>query len=676
MSHPVAAEIAQRLRTLQQKLARTPNDPVLYGQLGLALGAKGDMQGALQALEKAVELCPTYGEGFANRALALQALGRDAEAFDAAATASELTPQYADALAIARTLAGRLRRPVPETGWKAPRPGLFARLFTRSQRGEPSELPRDEAGLRQALAADRGDAAAAMQLGALLNGKKRLAEAEAFLRYALALDGAQPKAVCVLAEILDETGRTGEAISLLSDAAARGMQDTRVLLLLLRHKQQLSYWQGYAVLEQTLAARLQDAPGSVVPSAALYATTDPRVHLESARIYAEGIAARTPAVVRPARAGHEGCITVGCMSADFHQHPVATLVAGLFESHDRARFRVHGYALGLDDGSDLRRRIEKGCDKFVELTGAGTQAAASRIASDGVDILVDLTGYTMNGRPDVLAARPAPIQINYLGYPGTMGAPFIDYALVDRNIAPPGDEAHYSEKLIFLPTYQINDRARVRPSPRRRRAEAGLPEEATVFCNFNGNRKFTPQIFEAWAKILKGVPGSMLWVSGGSKASAANLEREAAVRGLADRLLLSDWTPTYVDHLERYALADLFLDSFPYTAHTTAGDALWMGCPLVTCRGRTFAGRIAASVLVSAGLEMLATTSLEDYVALAIRLGNDRPELARLRRFLEDTRLKSRLFDTVRTTCELEWAYGHVWARYRAGEAPASFEVA
>jgi len=292
-----------------------------------------------------------------------------------------------------------------------------------------------------------------------------------------------------------------------------------------------------------------------------------------------------------------------------------------------------------------------------------------------VDILVDLTGYTHNARVDILARSPAPIQINYLGYPGTMGASFMDYIIVDPIVAPPGSEEFFTEKLVRLPsTYQINDRQRPRPSPRKR-AAYGLPQYGVVFCNFNGNAKLTPAVFDAWMRVLAQVPDSVLWLYETVPGSARNLRNEAMQRGVdADRLIFAKPAP-YIEHLARYAAVDLFLDTLPYNAHTTASDALWMGCPVLTCAGQAFPGRVAASLLHAAGLGDLVAASLSDYTALAIHLGNSAVALTDLKQRLRVNRGQCTLFDTPGRTRQLEWAYEYMWSRYNEGLPIAHFNV-
>jgi predicted O-linked N-acetylglucosamine transferase (SPINDLY family) len=386
--------------------------------------------------------------------------------------------------------------------------------------------------------------------------------------------------------------------------------------------------------------------------------------------------AREPNVSRNRSMDAKRKITVGYVSADFWSHPTAFLTAELFERHDRDRFAVFGYSHGPDDGSPMRRRLVNAFDRFVDLKGVSCLDAARRIFADGVDILVDLKGHTQNGRPRIFAARPAPIQVNYLAYPGTTGAPCMDYILVDDFIVPPDQQRFFTERLVHLPgCYQVNDSRREIAPRVPSRAECGLPADGFVFCCFNNSYKITPEVFEVWMNLLKAVPGSVLWLLAGNRFAPANLRREAAARGVAeDRLVFAPRQPL-AEHLARHRLADLFLDCFPVNAHTTASDALWAGCPMVTLAGETFVSRVAGSLLRAVGLAELITTSLEDYEAMALRLARDADMLANVRARLAENRKTSGLFDARQFVRNLERAYVRMWEVHACGEQPRPFAI-
>jgi predicted O-linked N-acetylglucosamine transferase (SPINDLY family) len=352
------------------------------------------------------------------------------------------------------------------------------------------------------------------------------------------------------------------------------------------------------------------------------------------------------------------------------------LIAELFEKHDRERFQVFGYSYGPDDRSPTRSRLVKAFDRFLDVRDVSLAGAAERIAADDVDILVDLKGYTGYARPQILALRPAPIQVNYLGYPGTMGASFLDYILVDDFIVPADQQPFYTEKLVHLPgCYQVND-SRREISPRRpSREECQLPADGFVFCSFNNSYKITPQMFDVWMRLLKAAAGSVLWLLEGNRFVAANLCREAEARGVAAERLVIAPRLQLPEHLARHALANLFLDTFPVNAHTTASDALWAGLPVLTLAGQTFASRVAGSLLRTIGLPELITTCLEDYEETALRLASDRDQLAGLRARLEVNRTTSGLFDGGQFARNIEKAYATMWKIHSSGEEPRAFAV-
>jgi len=414
----------------------------------------------------------------------------------------------------------------------------------------------------------------------------------------------------------------------------------------------------------------------VPPFFLLAIEASPAEQLTCARRWVEPFARAVPPL--PARSFRERQgerIRLGYLSADFHQHATAHLAAELFERHDRTRFEVFAYSYGPDDGSLMRRRLERAFDRFIDVRRLSHAQAAQRIHADAIDILIDLKGHTLNARTAMLAARPAPVQVNYLGYPGTMGADFIDYIIVDRIVAPPADQTYFSEKLVTLPgCYQPTDTRREIAAPPARR-ECGLPPDGCVFCCFNNTYKITPTFFAIWMRLLTHVPGSVLWLLESNELVRRNLRREAEQRGLdPSRLVFAPIRPIG-EHLARHRHADLFLDTLPCNAHTTANDALWSGLPVLTCAGSTFAGRVAASAVAAAGVPGLIAPSLDAYEQTARDLARTPVRLRELRDTLERNRATAPLFDVAAYARHLETAYARMWERWRAGEPPAAFAV-
>jgi protein O-GlcNAc transferase len=363
-------------------------------------------------------------------------------------------------------------------------------------------------------------------------------------------------------------------------------------------------------------------------------------------------------------------IRIAYVSADFHQHATSCLMAGMFECHDRSQFEITAISIGPDDASEMRRRLKKSFDNFVNVKASADQIA-SRIKQNEIDIAVDLKGFTQSACPRIFAQRCAPIQVNYLGYPGTLSASYIDYLIADRILIPETSQDCYAEKIAYLPnSYQVNDSRRVISDRIFPRAEVGLPEHGFVFCCFNHNYKVTPDRFECWMRILKRVEDSVLWLLEGNATAASNLRKEAIASGIDPQRLVFAKRMPIADHLARQRLADLFLDTLPCNAHTTASDALWAGLPILTQVGETFAGRVAASLLNAIGLPELITSTSEAYEDLAIELAFSPEILAHIKQKIADNRLTTPLFDTRLFTRHIEAAYTAMYERYQAGLPP------
>jgi predicted O-linked N-acetylglucosamine transferase (SPINDLY family) len=364
-------------------------------------------------------------------------------------------------------------------------------------------------------------------------------------------------------------------------------------------------------------------------------------------------------------------IRIGYLSCDFHEHATSLLLVEMFEAHDRTRFELFAYSYGADDGKSMRPRLEATFDHFTNIDALSNIDAASAIHADGIDILIDLKGYTQNTRTAILMFGPAPVQVNFLGYPGTLGTTICDYIVTDQFLTPLASAKDYSESFAYLPhSYHPHGRrARIGKAPTR--AEVGLPEDGFVFCCFNQAYKITPEIFDIWCRLLIEVPDSVLWLLKNDKAEG-NLKNEALWRGItADRLIFADDMPQ-IEHLGRLQLADLVLDTLPCNAHTTASDALWASVPLVTCAGDTFPSRVAGSILHAIRLDELIAADLGAYFELAYELATNPNRLAVVKAKLTTNRLTTPLFDIEAYTRDMEGLYEIMWQRYRDGAAPAS----
>jgi protein O-GlcNAc transferase len=481
-----------------------------------------------------------------------------------------------------------------------------------------------------------------------------------------------------LGSALMRQGRLAQAIASLRTAVSLDPKFAEALSLLGHAMRHACAWSELDVLSRRLIRMVRNASGCVNPFTFLCLDSSPKEQLLCSRHWAARKVAGPRGQTRKLDCRRYGGrkITVGYLSADFHEHATMRLISQVFSLHDRAKFRIFGYSYGPDDGSSTRKRVARSLDRFIDIRSASHEEAAGRIRKDGVGILVDLKGYTTHARPKILALRPAPVQVSYLGYPGTTGSRALDYAIVDHYVVPPGQRPCFSEQLVYLPnSYQANNSSRKTFSPRPSRRDCGLSETGFVFCCFNASYKITPKVFDIWMRLLRAVEGSTLWLLDSNALATANLKREAKARGISVRRLLFAPESPNSYHLARLALADLYLDTFPYNSHTLASDALWAGCPIVSCSGETFASRVAGSLLHAVGQPELVCRSLEEYELLALELARNLPRLRAIRRRIQSARRSSPLFDSRSFTRNLETAFEAMWDTFQRGKRPRSFEV-
>jgi protein O-GlcNAc transferase len=475
--------------------------------------------------------------------------------------------------------------------------------------------------------------------------------------------------------VFTELNKSDEAFAAYDRAMALNVELREAPGARLHSKLQLCGWSNLDTeMEQVLSMIRQNKPASI-PFYLLAFNSSSADQLQCARRYVQDRPSY-PKITRGRVYAHDR-IRVAYLSGDFHDHPVAQLTAGLFEHHDRTRFATTAISFGPDRNSPMRQRLKAAFERFVDAQYRTESEIADLIHRLEIDIAIDLMGFTAHNRFGALARRPAPVQVNYLGYSGTMGADCIDYIIADATAIPEDRRAFYAEQVIWLPdSFLVYDDRRVVTARTPARRECGLPEGAFVFCCFNNSYKIGPEVFTVWMKLLKTIDNSVLWLSELPAMAQANLRREAQRRGVqAERLIFAPRLPDVADHLARQRQADLFLDTLPYNAHTTAADALWAGIPVLTCCGATFAGRVAASLLKAIGLGELIADSLEDYETRARKLARDPPYLAMLKEKLGRNRTTFPLFDTGRFTRNLERAYTAMWERHRSGQKPQGFAV-
>jgi predicted O-linked N-acetylglucosamine transferase (SPINDLY family) len=713
---------------LEQAVAVSAGRADAWSHLGLARQGAGDATGALAAFDRALALQPGFAEAHSNRASALLALQRPDEALAAAERALASRPdsleatfnaglalhalaRYDEALARFDAVLGK-------------QPDIVPALLQRARALHASgRLDEALAGYDAALARVPDLVDALYGRGDLLVTRRRFDEAIAAFDRCLALARDHLDAWLQRGNALQALGRHEEALAAFDEAARRasagssppaipptsqaaGIAANRagVLLALKRYDEASAAWdrvlalapdypdaEGQRLHADLLACRWDRVDERVASIAAGIAAGRPVADpfawcgiatspMEMRRCAEIAIAARVPAVpavVRPPRP--EGRrLRIGYLCGEFRNQATSILMTELWERHDATRFERFAFDNGWDDGSTLRRRIDAAFDEIVPIANLDDDAAARAVADRGIDVLVHLNGFFGLARHGVFARRPAPVQVNFLGYPGTLGASWMDYLVADRQVVPPGEEGAYVERVVRLPdTYQPNDRQRRIADRTPTRDELGLPADGFVFCCFNNTYKILPAQFAAWMRVLAAVPGSVLWLLDDTPAATANLRREAAAAGVDPvRLVFAPRVRTD-EHLARHRAADLFLDTLPYNAHTTGSDALWAGLPVLSCAGTTFPGRVGASLLQAAGLaDDLLAVDAADYERRAVALARDPARLGAIRAALARAHDSAPLFDTARFTAHLEAAFEAMHARAQAGLPPEAFDVA
>ena len=417
----------------------------------------------------------------------------------------------------------------------------------------------------------------------------------------------------------------------------------------------------------------QDLIANVSPLTSAVMFDDPVYQLARSWRYAKESIKRPAEVFGPyegRRVARPQKLKIGYVSSDLREHAVGFGLSEAMELHDKSRFEIHAFYCGIPTDDPTKQRIKATVDHWTDIRPMNDQEAARLIHQAGIDILIDVNGYTRDARTPIFAARPAPVQVNWYGFPGTMGTPYHHYIIGDDTVIPRDQEKFYTEKVVRIPVYQPNDRKRKVSAQIPPKAEENLPESGFVFCCLNGAQKITEPMFVAWMEILRGVPDSVLWLLDTSADTNARLRQMAAKLGVEEqRICFAPKRPNPI-HLARYQLADLFLDSFPYGAHTTASDAMWMGTPVLTVPGQSFASRVCSSLVRSAGVPELIVPTLKDYVAAAIRIGNNAEEAKALKAKLRANRDTSTLFDTAELVTSLEQSYDLMWAEFAAGHLP------
>lgn len=635
------------LEDFERAASARPDHADTHNSLGATLFTLGRFEDAERSLQHALRLDPGHAGAHYNRGLALQQLRRPEEALRHVERALQLRPDNAEACQARANLLLELGQP------SAALDG-YDRAVALHPRAPGGHIGRGNALLR---------------LG-------RIEQALESYDHALRIKPDNGEFHYYRANALRRSFRYRDALESYAAAYRLLPEQPWLLGIWLHARLQMCAWDGLEEHAAELVSRIERGLRATPPFSLLGLVDSATLQRRAAQIWVEAQHTRAPPLPALPRRPRAGRIRVGYFSADFHEHATAFLAAQLFERHDRGRFELIAFSFGPDSNDDMRARLRAAFDSFLDVQARSDREITLLSRELAIDIAVDLKGHTQQGRSGIFAHRAAPIQVSYLGYPGTTGAPYMDYLIADRTLIPAESRPAYSERIVYLPdSYQPNDRHRKIADIELPRAALDLPDHAFVFCSFNGAYKLAPRIFDIWVRILKAVPGSVLWLLAAEETVSGNLKREAAARGLDVRRLIFAPPLPLPAHLARLRAADLFLDTLPCNAHTTASDALWAGLPVLTLIGESFAARVGASLLGAVGLPELIARSAGEYEALAIELARRPERLAGLRERLRANRLTAPLFDIDAYTGHLESAYVEMYDRHHSGLPPADIHI-
>ena len=659
-----------------------PNVVSYHLNKGIVLQELKQFDAAVVSYDRAIALKADLVEAYYNRGISLQKLKQWNAAVASYDSAITLMPDYAEAYSNRGTSLKELKQfdAAVESYDKAIKlkPDLVEAYYNRGNlQKELKQLDAAVVSYNIAISLQPDYAQAYSNLGVALQELKQWESAVACYERAVALRPDLAEAYFNRGVVLQELKQLGNAVASY-EQANRLKPDYEYLHGIRQHiKMHMCDWQNFEVNISNLTQKIQNNNKASTGFPVLALPLGLSEKRKVAEIWCGDKHPYNPSLGPILKLARQKKIRIGYYSADFHNHATSYLMAELFELHDKSKFELIAFSFGPDKQDEMRARVSQAFDRFIDVTSISDKAVAQLSRELGIDIAVDLKGVTQDNRLGIFSYKAAPIQVSYLGYPGTLGADYIDYLIADKTLIPKESQEYYSEKIVYLPnSYQVNDRHRVIAPTQFTKQDLGLPENSFVFCCFNNNFKITPDVFDSWVRILKAVDASVLWLLEDNQTAAANLRKEAALRGLDPARLVFAKRMDLPEHLARHKAADLFLDTLYYNAHTTASDALWAGLPVLTCMGEGFASRVAASLLFAIGLPELVTQTQKDYEALAIELATSSAKLEAIKNKLSTNRHSSPLFDTLSYSKHIESVYRKMYERYLAGSPPDHIYIA
>jgi protein O-GlcNAc transferase len=651
------------LSAIEFVLNNEPNNAMAWNNKGAILKDVGRPADALQSYDIAIRLNPSFAEAFYNKGIALSALEKFSDAINCFNQALELHPNYYAALNNRGVAQSRLM--MNEEALKSYNdsltinPNYTEALINKAVTLTALKKYDESLSILSLIATQQPlNTTALVNQGIVYFELKQLDKALANFEYATSLSPDNVEAWCNKGIALNDLKRFEEAATAYENALKLKPNREFLLGTFLSAKMHICDWGNLTANLQKVNELVEAGQKAIMPFPYLALMNSERLHQKAAEIWVNAKHPMRLELSSPTKRINKDKVRLGYFSADFRNHPVANLIVELFETHDKNKFELIGFSFGVDDQSEMRQRIINSFDHFLDVRNKSDKQVAIVAREMGIDIAIDLTGLTADARTDIFAYRAAPIQINYLGYPGTMGAKYIDYIIADKTIIPEENKKYYTENVLYLPDcYQPNDKKRKISPAIFSRAELGLPNDSFVFCSFNNNYKITPDTFSGWMRILHQAKGSVLWLFEDTAEATLNLIKQAEEHGVDSRRLIFAKRLPLSEHLARYRLADLFLDTLPYNGHTTASDALWVGLPVLTQAGKSFAGRVAASLLHAIDLPELITHSQHEYESLAVELALNPSKLKAIKRKLLENRDSSALFNTELFTKNIEELY-------------------